>query len=148
MKGVLEGDAGYRYLSPTASVMLAAARQTFQAVGLADSDSLAHEGSFVWFPWAGSKILRTLELLAKADGLKVDCSYLSLRYIGVSAEDFKSHASLIASGKIAPSDLARFIGDFTRDRFDEYVAPELLESAYVSEMLDFSGATQLLAKAF
>lgn len=146
MREVLKGDAGYRYLSPTASEMLAAARQTFRAVGLADYDFLTHEGSFVWFPWAGSKILRTLELLAKADGLKVDCGYLSLRYIGVSTEDFSRHATLIASGKVVPSDLVQFIGDFNRDRFDEYVAPELLESAYASEMLDFAGATQLLAE--
>lgn len=146
MKEALEGDAGYRYLSPTASAMLAAARQAFQAVGLADDNFLTQEGSIVWFPWAGSKTLRTLELFAKADGLKVDCGYLSLRYIGVSAENFRSHAARIASGKIAPSDLVQFIGDFNRDRFDEYVAPELLESAYTSEMLDFSGATQLLAE--
>lgn len=144
MKEILAGDAGFRYLSPTASEMLAAARQTFRAVGLCASNVITREGSIVWFPWAGSKILRTLELFAKADGMKIDVGSLSLRYTGVNAEDFKTHATFIASGKVTADDMLRFIGDFNRDRFDEYVAPELLESAYTSEMLDLPGAARIL----
>ena len=140
MREVLASDSGYRYISQRSLELLAHARLAFKTERLSEGNLLTRGGSLEWFPWTGTKVLRTFELFAKADGLRVDVEKFSIRYVGTSREELRSHAQRIASGRISESELARHVSKPIRDRFDEYVPHDLLVEAYLREMTDIPNA--------
>jgi hypothetical protein len=108
-------------------------------------DTVVGFSGIEWFPWQGSRVLLSLELCAKTDDLKVERDDLCLRYQKLSAADFVDHRNRIASGKFIPEQLVALVRDLHRDRFDEYVPQNLLQQAFVAEVLDLDNA-QLAAK--
>lgn len=144
MKRVLSEETAYPFLNMLATQLLAEARQTFVNSGLDTQDTLVSFSGVEWFPWGGSRLLLTLELCAKADGLKTDRGDLSIRYQKLAAADFLAHRARIASGAFAAGQLMMLVADLQRDRFDEYVPEALLRQAFVAEALDLSGA-QIIA---
>jgi ATP-dependent Lhr-like helicase len=136
MRDVLADDRQYAYLDPAGTALLAEARQAFRAAGLHENDVI-HTGPLVtWFPWAGTKVLRTLELCAKVGGLKVTREEFSIEYHGVDQEAFDAHRQNLAAGGFSEADLAPHCPGELRDRFDEYIDPQLLHTAFLSEIVD------------
>lgn len=142
MKRVLSEDAGFPYVNTTATQLLSEARQTFADAGLATHDTVVSLSGVEWFPWRGSRVLLTLELCAKADGLRTERDSLCIRYQKLSAADFAAHRARIAAGSLTPGQLVALVPDLKRDRFDEYVTEALLQAAFVSEVLDLSSARE------
>ena len=140
MRRVLSEDSGFPYLNTTATQLLIEARQTFEHAGLATHDAVVGFGGVEWFPWRGSRVLLTLELCAKADGIQTERDNLCLRYQKISAADFATHRARIASGVFTTGQLVTLLADLQRDRFDEYVPAALLQTAFVSEVLDLPSA--------
>ncbi len=93
-----------------------------------------------WFPWAGTRVLLTLELCAKADGLATERGDLHLRYRDCSPADFDAHRWRIAGGAFTPERLLPLVADPQRDRFDEHVPEALLRQSFGEEVLDLPGA--------
>jgi ATP-dependent helicase Lhr and Lhr-like helicase len=145
MKHVLIEETGYPYLNTAAIEMLDRGRQTFHRAGLDARDTVVSFSGIEWFPWQGSRVLLSLELCAKADDLKVERDDLCLRYQKLSAADFADHRKRIASGKFVSEQLVALVRDLHRDRFDEYVPQDLLQHAFVAEVLDLDNA-RLAAK--
>lgn len=144
MKRVLSEDSGFPYVNTTATKLLNEARQAFADAGLAAHDTVVSLSGVEWFPWRGSRVLLTLELCAKADGLKTERDNLCIRYQKLSAAEFAAHRARIAAGSFTPGQLVTLVPDLKRDRFDEYVTEALLQAAFVSEVLDLS-STQAAA---
>lgn len=140
MKDVLCDETGYPFIDVTAAELLARARQTFADARLDSSDTVVTFNGIEWFPWRGSNVLRTLELCAKADNLNVERDDLCLRYQKISATEFAEHRKRIANNSFSPTNLLQLVQDLQRDRFDQYISDELLRQAFVSEVLDISGA--------
>jgi ATP-dependent Lhr-like helicase len=140
MRQVLSEDAGYPFLNVPATELLADARQTFIKARLDTRDAVTGIGGVEWFPWRGSRVLRTLELAAKADGLKTERDDLCLRYEKLTPSGFVVHRARIASGAFTSEQLVMVAVDLKRDRFDEYVPEPLLQQAFASEVLDLTGA--------
>ena len=141
MKRVLSEDAGFPYLHPASSSLLAEARETFATAGLHLTSIIFGSNETQWFPWAGTTTLLTLELCAKADGIKVDRDALCISYHDCSNERFSSHCQKLITGAFTATELLPLVADLTRDRFDEYVPRELLEIAFAKEMLDLPAAS-------
>ncbi|MCX6968359.1 MAG: DEAD/DEAH box helicase [Verrucomicrobia bacterium] len=139
MRRVLNEDTGYPYLNPTAIELLDEARKTFEEAGLGTRDAIVGFSGIEWFPWTGTRVLITLELCAKADGIEVVRDGLCLRYRKLSAAEFAAHRAKIASGAFTSEQLVSLLKDLKRDRFDEYVPLPLLQQAYISEVIDLPG---------
>jgi ATP-dependent Lhr-like helicase len=140
MKQILSDETGYAFIDATAAELLARARQTFADARLDTCDTVVTLSGIEWFPWHGSNVLRTLELCAKADELIVERDDICLRYQKISAADFMKHRERIANSSFSPADLVQLVQDLQRDRFDQYISDTLLRRAFVSEVLDISGA--------
>jgi hypothetical protein len=123
-----------------ATQLLGEARQTFTNAGLDEQDVVTSFSGVEWFPWRGSRVLLTLELCAKAAGLKTERDDLCLRYQKLSAAEFAVHRQDIASRVFTPEQLVMLVTDLQRDRFDELVPEALLQQAFVAEVLDLPAA--------
>jgi ATP-dependent helicase Lhr and Lhr-like helicase len=146
MQRVLRGDDGYPFLNTFAVQLLTEARQAFSRAGLDTRDTVIGLSGIEWFPWCGSRVLLTLELAAKADGLKTERDDLRLRYEKLTPADFVAHRARIASGAFSAEQLVMLAADLERDRFDEYVPESLLQRAFVTEVLDMPGASAAAAR--
>jgi ATP-dependent helicase Lhr and Lhr-like helicase len=140
MRQVLREDAGYSFLNLAATELLGQARQTFADASLDTRDTVTSLSGVEWFPWRGSRVLLTLELAAKTDGLKTERDTLCLRYAKLTPNEFLAHRAKIASGAFAPEQLVALVSDLARDRFDEYVPIALLREAFAEDVLDLAGA--------
>jgi ATP-dependent Lhr-like helicase len=140
MKRVLSEETGYPFLNMAATKLLGEARQTFTNAGLDKQDVVTSFSGVEWFPWRGSRALLTLELCAKAVGLKTERGDLCLRYQKLTAAEFAAHRKDIASRAFTPAQLVMLVTDLQRDRFDELVPEALLQQAFVAEVLDLPAA--------
>ena len=138
--GVLAEDSGFPYLNETAAELLGEARQTFANMGLHTKDVVFGLSGVEWFPWSGSRVLLTLELCAKADGIQAERENLCLRYRKITPSDFDAHREKIAAGVFTEEQLVLLFRDLQRDRFDEYIPEALLQTAAVAEILDLTAA--------
>lgn len=145
MKRVLKEETGYPFLNMSATKLLSEARQNFTAFGLDAQDVVVGLNGIEWFPWRGTRVLITLELCAKADGLKSERDDISIRYQQLAAGDFETHCARITSGAFTPEQLVALVADLQRDRFDEYVPDALLQQAFISEVFDIRGAREAAA---
>jgi ATP-dependent helicase Lhr and Lhr-like helicase len=140
MKRVLSEETGYPFLNIAATKLLGESRQTFTNAGLDKHDVVTSFSGVEWFPWRGSRALLTLELCAKAAGLKTERGDLCLRYQKLTAAEFAAHRKDIASRVFTPEQLVMLVTDLQRDRFDELVPEALLQQAFVAEVLDLPAA--------
>jgi ATP-dependent Lhr-like helicase len=143
MRRVLSEDSGFPYLNETATKLLGEARQTFADTGLLTKDTATGLSGVEWFPWSGSRVLLTLDLCAKADGIQAERDNLCLRYRKITPGDFDVHRAKIAGGGFTAEQLAMLLTDLQRDRFDEYVPEGLLQTASISEILDLPTAKKI-----
>lgn len=146
MKRVLTGDTGYPFLNAHGAQLLSDARESFVRSGLGRSNTTVGLGGVEWFPWQGSRVLLTLELCAKAAGLKTERDDLCLRYQKTSASDFAAHRADIATGVFTPEQLVSLGPDLEPDRFDEHVPKTLLQQAFLSEVMDLRQAREIAAE--
>ena len=134
MKRILNDQQGIAFLNPQAADYLAEARKCFADAGLDRTDVVVGTSGVEWFPWQGGRVLQTLQLCAKADGITTECDDLCLRYQKLSVEQFAEHRRRVAAGAFAAADLTHLLQDFQRDRFDEHVPRALLQGAFAEEV--------------
>lgn len=142
MRTILAGEESFAYLQGGAVQMLTQARQCFKEALLMDRDFKADLYSVHWLPWSGTRVLLTLELCAKVDGLDVGRQDFSLSYAKLSVGELREHCQRIADDKFSEEMLLEEVAELSRDRFDEYVAVPLLQEAYAREVMDLDGARQ------
>ncbi|HVF71026.1 MAG TPA: DEAD/DEAH box helicase [Chthoniobacterales bacterium] len=145
MKRVLMEDGGYAYLNERARQFLGEARETFRRAGLRENDTVTTLAGVEWFPWNGSRVLLTLELCARAAGVNTERNSLCLRYQKLTATEFAVHRAAIAAGEFTADELMPLVRDQERDRFDEHVPEELLQKAFIAEVLHLPGAEAVAA---
>lgn len=143
MKHILSEDSGYPYLNDSAARLLGVARESFHGALLDRHDAITTLHGIEWFPWEGSRVLRTLELCAKAAGLTTERDNFCVRYRNLSVSEFAAHRASISAGKFDSKRLVELVVDVEQDRFDEYVPSELLRIAFASERLDLVHAAEV-----
>ncbi len=112
MKTVLLNNDEPAYLDQNSKTLLRAARRTTRVVGLDKTDIVVGRQSIQWFPWVGTRALRTLSLIAKSAKIvcEIDRHRLALPY-QLSSEDFfahlfeiaKSHPDAVAVARLMPN---------------------------------------------
>ena len=142
MKAALSTDLAYPYLHEDAAELLTAARLLFRTSGL-DQGLVLKNGMYAdFYPWVGTRTMRTFELCARADGLRVDKRQLSLRY-EADEETLRAHFGKIAGSHFDPLELAKQIPDRHREKFDAYLSDELLDQSNISRCLQTVEATKI-----
>ena len=142
MKSVLLCNDEPAYLDQNSKTLLRAARQTACIVRLDKTDVVFGRQSIQWFPWVGTRAIRTLSLLAKSAKIVTDLDKLSITYQLSSPEDFFSHVSEIAKSKLDAVALARLLPNKAVEKFDHFAPAQLLDEANALSQLDISGAVE------
>ncbi|SMF92331.1 ATP-dependent helicase Lhr and Lhr-like helicase [Paenibacillus uliginis N3/975] len=155
MREVLADSTLYPYLAPGAVNRLERARRLARESGLLKSVVIPAGGDSMFvLPWAGSKQFRTLERLLKhnlADRLALRSIVpMEPYYMVVAGKTDASHlmdeilselsqCEVSGSATLLDLDEAPYLG-----KYDEFVAPELVRTAFAVDGLDVEGLAEVL----
>ena len=148
MRRVLEEDIQYGYLQEGAMKHLQEARIIARRAGILSSTITGEGGRLMVHPWLGTRKMKTLAVLLKTAfreplGLySVDQKMLFLDLqrdpaAGNFSEKLKELLSTVDENDIIFDSFSD--NELTIDRYDPQVPRELLEKAYVRNVLDISG---------
>lgn len=147
MKSVLLGSDEPAYLDNAARELLRTARHVAKTVGLDTSDVLAGPGGVRWFPWVGTRCLRTLAIMAELNGVNCETDRLSLWLPVSGVNEFQDFAKRLTNSRITPQQLGSRVTPRAIEKFDEYLPDELLTKACTAERLAIEEAQAALSKA-
>jgi ATP-dependent helicase Lhr and Lhr-like helicase len=147
MKTVLFDDDEPPYLDSQARDLLRAARHVATSVKLQNLNVLATPGGVRWFPWVGTRCLRTLSIMAELSGTACETDRLSL-WLPIQSSNFVDFAQQLANAAYAPEQLGLRVTPRAVEKFDEFLPEQLLTRACVTERLSIDQAKLALANAF
>jgi ATP-dependent Lhr-like helicase len=147
MQQALRDDAISSYLDPNAVRLLQAARETARSAGLNERHVLPGDNVLIWFPWVGTRALRTLRLFAQLDKLEAEDDGLALNYKSVSKDRFISHLQRMVSGEVNATQLAALMVPKKFQKFDKFVDEKLLDRANGNDRLDLETAQEAAGQA-
>ena len=140
MKAVLLGNDEPPFLDEPALELLRTARHVAHSVGLDKTDVLPAPGGVRWFPWAGTRCLRTLGMLAKANKVSAETDRLSLWLPVDGVGGFHDFLKLLTATKYDPIALGHQVTPRAVEKFDEFIPDELLDQAAATERLALAEA--------
>jgi ATP-dependent Lhr-like helicase len=140
MREVAIGDRQFNYLNATAVRLLSDARATVLRAGLTNQSLVAlTPAKCLWFTWTGTKIQRTLLLIADSIGLRArDCDVAIEFEAGVP--DVIQRLQRAFREPIDASSLAARLPAKQTRKLDHLVAVPLLVQALAHDALDVIGA--------
>jgi ATP-dependent Lhr-like helicase len=147
MRDVLMGEDEPAWLDPKSREVLQSARESARAAGLMDSDLLDLDDAAQWFPWVGTRTMRTLELWAQHEGLPCTADDLSLTFAELSRKELERRLTCLADEEPDAIELAALMEDKRWERFDEYVDVTLLDKANSTYRLDVASASEAARRA-
>lgn len=146
MKDVLERDVDFEYLDETSREFLALARQTYleSRCGSCPMVDLGGRHS-MWFTWTGTRVHRTLLLLAEKAGLNFTDEEIAIRFQAGPAE--AAGALVAAAERFTSAELlvAGLPVDGWR-KFDEFLSEDLVRQSMCHELVDLDGARKCVAE--
>lgn len=145
MKQILCEQRNLPYLDPRAAGILEQARQTANMNSLNEVDvvSTAAEGCF-WFTWTGTKIHKTLCLLAQKADLSIVDHKVAIEFTTVTKDELPEVLSKLAAIPVAPIQLAQQIQNKQVRKLDEYLSDDLLSEAMAIDDIDLPEALERL----
>jgi len=135
MKTVLLSDDVPPYLDEPARELLATARDVARRVGLESCDVLIAPGGIRWFPWVGTRCLRTLAILTEINGLVSETDRLSIWLPVSGLSTFRDFIFSVLERRYDPQDLGARVFPRIVEKFDELVPDDLLNRACASDRL-------------
>jgi len=140
MLNVISGDKQYGYLNETAKKFLQLARDAYRGTTTNDPTMIVlGPNDCLWFTWTGTRIQRTLILLAQQAGLACSDEKLAIRF-GASHETVAGILSLSCPADSAAGDNSFEMEAMPWRKFDEFLSPALLQDAFLHDRLDMDGA--------
>lgn len=146
MRTVLSADDEPEWLDQDAKILLRCARSAAQRAGVLASGVIADKTGVRWYPWCGTKIMRTLELFARRERVMPSVDFLSLHYPGWDEERLHQHWRAMVDFGGAPTELSELMATKCFEKFDAFVPPTLLNAANARDRLSLKGA-QTIASA-
>jgi ATP-dependent Lhr-like helicase len=142
MKMVLLSADEPAYLDGSSKILLRAARQMAHVVSLDKTDIVFGNYSIQWYPWVGTRTLRTLSLLAKSAKIVHEIDQLSITYRLPSPGEFFAHLRAVTSSQPDAVALAKLIHNKAVEKFDCFAAEEILEEANARSRLNVPEALE------
>lgn len=146
MLSVLKDIDEPEWLDENAKTLLRCSRAFAQRSRVIETGIIVSQTGVQWFPWRGTKVIRTLELLARKDGVIPSVDQLSLSYPRWDEARLRQHWASIAEFGDAPTDLSDLMANKCFEKFDTFTPPDLLNAANARDRLDISGTRSLAAK--
>jgi ATP-dependent Lhr-like helicase len=135
MKAVLLETEVPPYLDSPARELLAAARHVAGKIGLGKSNLIEVPGGLRWFPWVGTRCLRTLSIFADLNGITCETDRLSIYLPLETRERFSDLIQQALSSGIDVSVAGARVTPRIVEKFDEYLPDDLLIKACAIERL-------------
>ena len=145
MKKVLLNSDEPAYLDQNSKRLLRAARQTAFIVRLDKTNVVFGRQNIQWFPWVGTRTMRTLSLLARSAKIVHETDLLSITYHLSSPEEFRAHLREITKSQPDAVALARLMPNKAVEKFDDFAPEQLLDEANARSRLDIPGAVEACA---
>lgn len=140
MREVVLGDRQFKYLNATANRLLRDARATAIQAGLAQQSIVALSPSqCLWFTWTGTKIQRTLCLIADSVGLQAIDRDIAIEFQAATPDVIQRLQQALREPPDAESLATRLPAKQTR-KLDHLIAVPLLVQSLAHDSLDTSGA--------
>ena len=141
MKEVVCGEKQLGYLDDAATQLLREARDTARTSKLQHSNIVElSPGRSLWFTWTGTRIQRTLCLLAEQNGLACTDRDIAIEFEATGADDLINQLPRLASDGIDPVKLAHLLSSKQFRKLDELLSEDLLCESLASDFLDVEGA--------
>jgi ATP-dependent Lhr-like helicase len=145
MKQVLLAADNPVYLDTKAKDMLQQARQAAVDSGAASEPFIVDKPDVIWFTWTGSRVNRTLALLGKHfAGLDVMDEGIALSFPKTTQATIRAaYRGLLVSPLSAEAVAAKVAGK-AQEKYDRFLADELLNASFSRNCLDLNGALQTI----
>ena len=153
---LLQGSQEPGYLSESALTRLRESRRLFTDFGLAGKNSIEGDNCWVVFPWTGTKIARTFELLVKHAGFQAEFPDMLFPWVMMIQRPEPSMDWNTVLGELRKcadeiEDAAELIEDvpdalLRTHKFDEYLPEDLIRKRAAVEWIDWEGTKRLLEK--
>ena len=139
IKRVLESEQAYPMLHEDAAGLLDAARSLYKSCGLNHSGVIDKGQRCQFFPWTGSRGIRTRLMCARADGISASANKLSITY-SCSGDDLAQHLSRVGGGLFEPLELARLIDQKKIEKYDCYLPEDVLDQVNSTRLISVEDA--------
>lgn len=146
MKSVLMSEEEPAYLDDPARELLRTARAVARTVGLQKQDVLATPGGMRWFPWVGTRCLRTLSILAELNGVACETDRISLWLALPDESEFRTLWSRVLANPSSTVALGEKVTPRAVEKFDEFLPDELLVRSCANERLALPEAMVVLRR--
>ena len=137
MRRVWEDLSVPAYLDHTGKQLLVEARETYDKLGLRNSEVARHDGQILLFPWVGQRKQQALILALTRAELEPAPLGIAIGIGAEHAESLKNTLGSLAAG--APPDaveLAKLVQNKIVEKFDTFLGDDLLEVAWAHDRLD------------
>lgn len=147
MKAVLLGTDVPPYLDASARELLGAARHVARNIGLDKTDLLAVPGGIRWFPWVGTRCLRTLSIVAELNRVTCETDRLSIWLPVPSPEEFLGFLRQVLSNNLDSYMAGSRVTPRVVEKFDEFLPDDLLTKVCATERLALREAVDSIKAA-
>lgn len=148
MKTVLCESTEPTFINEPAKILLRAGRRIAKAAGLHESNFVSPGQKLYWFPWVGTRCLRTLSLAATACEIKNEIQRFAIEFVIDSREQFRSYLKRFVDHDFDAEELAALLPVRTFEKFDELIPISLLNLANARDHLNVAEATTVAESAF
>jgi len=144
MREVVLGDRQYKYLNAAATRLLSDARTTALRAGLTRQSLVPLSPvRCLWFTWTGTKIQRTLVLIADSIGLRATDRDIAIEFEAAAPDIIQRLHQALREPLDAGSLAARLPAKQTR-KLDHLIAVPLLVQSLAHDALDIGGAESVI----
>jgi ATP-dependent Lhr-like helicase len=144
MRKILAETDPIQFLDTTATELLKEARATFYRMKLDKELILINKNNTLIFPWLGDRVISTIELMLKHQGLETQNQGL---YLKVAATPTILLAALRNLALSPPVDSTALVGHVINkwlEKWDNLLPDELLAKNYSSHTLDIVGGHEAI----
>lgn len=134
------------WLDRGARALLGSARHVGRELNLASVSLIEVSDGIRWFPWIGTRGMRTLRILAGLDGLSVQTERLSI-WLKADRRRFDDFRRRVTERPPAPAELGAQVTPAFVEKFDEHLPQDLLHQAAFHDRLDFNEALAAIRAA-
>lgn len=135
------------YLDETAKTLLKEARTQFRGCGLDQEYIVGEDEQVLLFPWRGSLVMNTLQMLLLDSGLKASQEGLAIKVKGVEPDELMPYLqSLVNLGPANPLRLADVVRTKRSEKYDWVLTDELLNHNYVARFFDPQGTWETVSE--
>lgn len=129
------------FLDAQGQELLNEARENFDRYGLARRQLLAQGSTTYVFTWMGDRVGDTLAAMLRSKGMKAANEGIVVAIFNASMEEIEGCVnSMVSEGPPVAYELAKSIINKASEKYDLFLAEELLSADYAASKLDTEGA--------